>query len=498
MATHLLAAREEHRDALRAAGKDPYPPWNEPRIPAGEIVRRYQELEGTKVTVAGRTGVLRSHGGIGFLDLQDASGRIQLLLKKDSLGSAPFLLLDAIDPGDILAARGIVARTAKGEISVEAQSWTLLTKALASPPEKRQGLKDAEERARKREVDLLANEATRRTFAVRSKVLEGLRAFLTLHGFTEVETPILQELAGGAAARPFRTHHHALDLDLSLRIAPELYLKRLIVGGYEKVFELGRAFRNEGIDRQHNPEFTICELYQAYATVEDLIPLTEQLISKLLADIHGSPRILYQGQTLNFASPWPRVSFVEALKKATGVNVLEARGADAYLKALKRLKVAPPEDQTLPNLMDALMTEAVRKKTAGPLLITGAPAELEPLAKRDQKEPRLVQRIQLVVAGMELVKAYTEENDPVEQEQRFREQSRLRRSQGGKATSRGEAEVHPFDAEYLEALQVGLPPTAGWGMGVDRLVMLAADQPSIRDVLLFPLLRPKGRKPTHP
>lgn len=483
MAKHLLAAREEHRDQLALAGKNPYPTWNERRNLASEITLRFQKLERKSVTVAGRVGVLRTHGGVCFLDLRDASGQIQLLFKKDVLGDALFSLLDTTDPGDILAVHGTVVRTTAGEISVEAKTWTLLSKALASPPEKRSGLQNNEERSRRREVDLLANEETRQVFTVRSRVLEILRNFLTTNGFTEVETPILQHLAGGAAALPFRTHHHALNLDLSLRVAPELYLKRLVIGGYEKVFELGRVFRNEGIDRQHNPEFTICELYQAYATVEDLIPLAERLISDLLTEIQGSPRIPYQRQTLNFLAPWPRVSFVEAVEKATGVNVLTERDADAYLKALKRLRVEPPEDQTLPNLMDELMTEAVRKKTAGPLLISGAPTELEPLAKRDPNEPRLVQRIQLVAAGMELMKAYTEENDPVEQELRFREQSKLR----------GQTEIHPFDTEYLEALKVGLPPTAGWGMGVDRLVMLAANQPSIRDVLFFPLLRPKAK-----
>lgn len=496
VAKHLLAARERHRDALVEAKVDPYPTWNKRSHTASDIARRFSKLAGTEVTVAGRSGVARSHGGVRFLDLRDASGSIQLLVKKDVLGEAAFTLLDAIDQGDLLAARGTVVRTATGETSIEVRAWTLLAKALSPLPEKRAGLKDEEERSRRREVDLLANEETRRVFSVRSRVLDGLRSFLAENGFTEVETPILQHLAGGASSRPFRTHHHALNLDLFLRIAPELFLKRLIVGGYEKIFEIGRAFRNEGVDRQHNPEFTICELYQAYAAVDDLIPLTEQCVSSLLTDIRGSPRLTYQGRTLNFQPPWPRVPFVEAVEKATGVNVLKSRDADTYLKALKRLSAEPPEDRTLPNLMDELMTEAVRKKTAGPLIISGAPIELEPLAKRDPNEPRLVQRVQLVAAGMELVKAYTEENDPVEQERRFRSQSRLRRSSPKGARSNGAADVHPLDAEYLEALRLGLPPTAGWGMGVDRLVMIAADQPSIRDVQFFPLLRPRARVKT--
>lgn len=502
MREDLIADREKHRDALRAAGRSPYPTWHGRTHVAAEIRAQYAAFARRKkpVTVAGRLLGSRAHGGVRFLDLHDASGKLQLLCRADRLAAEDYRLLSALDPGDVLAATGTVTKTRAGEVSIAVAQWTLLAKALTPLPERRAGLKDEEERARRRELDLLANEETQRVFRLRADVIDTLRAFIVRQGFAEVETPMLQHLAGGAAARPFRTHHEALDLDLTLRIAPELFLKRLIVGGQEKIFEIGRVFRNEGIDRQHNPEFTICELYQAYATVEDLIPLTERLVSTIIKRIHGTLQIIYQGTTLNFRPPWPRVTFVDAVRKTTGVDVLKERGPETYLRALRRLGAELPDDTSLPNLMDELLKEGVRKKTAGPLHLIDAPAELVPLAKRREDEPRLVQRLQVIVSGMELVNAYTEENDPVEQEARFREQARLRHrstpsawSGGGSggASPKTRSEIYPFDAEYIEALKIGLPPTAGWGMGVDRLVMLAADVPSIRDVLYFPLLRPR-------
>lgn len=481
MTDRLRADREQHRDALRRARIDPYPTWHGRTHAAAEISANFARLKGRAVTVAGRAGVARVHGGIRFLDLYDASGKIQLLLSRARLGETSFARLESSDPGDFLAATGRVLKTTAGEISIEARTWTLLSKALAPLPEKRAGLKDDEERARRREVDLLANAETRATFGIRIRTLHALRSLLGERGFVEVETPILQHLAGGAAARPFRTHHNALDLDLFLRVAPELFLKRLIIGGYEKVFELGRVFRNEGIDRSHNPEFTMCELYQAYATVEDLIPFTERLIAGLVRAVHGRTSLTYQGQRLSFRPPWKRVRFAAAVRRATGLDILTERRPAAYLAALKTLGEKPPEDTSLPNLMDEVFTKSVRKKTRGPLHVLDAPAELVPLAKRRPDVPRLAQRLQVVVAGMELVNAYTEENDPVEQSARFQEQ----------ATLRGQTEIHPLDAEYIEALKLGLPPTAGWGLGVDRLVMLLADTPNIRDVLFFPLLRPR-------
>lgn len=480
MASQLVADREAHRDALRRAGHDPYPTWHGRTHTAAAVAALRPGRRARRVTVAGRSGVARAHGSIRFLHLRDATGTIQVLFRRDRLGIT-YDALEAIDPGDVLAVSGTVTKTQTGEVTVEAHRWTLLTKALTAPPEKRVGLVDAEGRARRRELDLIANEDTRRVFVARSTVIEALRALLASEGYTEVETPILQHLAGGAAARPFRTHHQALNLDLFLRVAPELPLKRLIIGGYEAIFELGRVFRNEGIDRQHNPEFTLCELYRAYATVEDLVPFTERLIARLARAVRGKTTVTYQGHTLAFRPPWRRVRFVDAVRRATGINVLTERSPAAYRAALKKLGAAPPADESLPNLIDELFTEGVRKKTRGPLHVLGAPVELVPLAKRDPKDHRLAQRLQVVAAGMELVNAYTEENDPVEQAARFHKQARLR----------GHTEIHPLDAEYLEALKVGLPPTAGWGLGVDRLVMLLADQPNIRDVIFFPLLRPR-------
>lgn len=492
MREDLVASREEHRETLRAAGLPPYPSWRGRSHTAAAFHTEFDRLAqtGTPVTAAGRLRTMREHGAVRFLDLVDATGKMQLLCRSDDIGDKHFALLNALDPGDVITATGNAVATRTGEKSLQVTSWAILAKALRPPPEKRAGLRDEEERARHREVDLLVNEETRATFRLRALILRRLRELLIGEGFTEVETPILQHLPGGAAAQPFRTHHNALNLDLFLRIAPELFLKRLVIGGYEKVFELGRLFRNEGVDRSHNPEFTSCELYQAYATVEDLIPLTERLIATLLTEARGSARFSYQGKTLDFTPPWPRVHFVDAVEKATGVHVLREREPATYLRALERTGARLPEDHSLPNLMDELVTEAVRKKTAGPLLILGAPVELVPLAKRDPQNSQLVQRMQLIAAGMELVNAYTEENDPVDQERRLREHARLRRASGS-ASPRQESEIHPLDQEYIDALRVGLPPTAGWGLGVDRLVMLASDQPSIRDVQFFPLLRPK-------
>lgn len=481
MTDRLRADRERHRDALRKSGIDPYPTWRGRTHTAADVSGQFSRLKGRSVTVAGRSGVVRAHGGVSFLDLHDASGKIQVLLSRTRLGRTGFAALSHLDPGDIVSARGSIVKTKAGEISVEARGWTLLAKALMPLPEKRAGLKDDEERARHREVDLLANRNANEPFAIRLRTLQVLRASFEAQDFVEVETPILQHLAGGAAARPFRTHHNALDLDLFLRVAPELFLKRLIIGGYEKIYELGRVFRNEGIDRAHNPEFTMCELYQAYATIDDLIPFTERLIAGIVRRVHGSTTISYQGQKLSFRPPWKRVRYVAAVKRATGIDVLKERKTSAYVNALRKLGVAAPEDQTLPNLMDELFTKSVRKKLRGPLHVLDAPSELVPLAKRRRDEPKLAQRLQVIAAGMELVNAYTEENDPVEQSARFHEQAKLR----------GETEIHPLDAEYIEALKIGLPPTAGWGLGVDRLVMLLADKPNIRDVIFFPLLRPR-------
>lgn len=477
----LLTDRETHRDTLRSSGRDPYPTWHGRTHPAAAVHEQFTALAaGLPVTVAGRVRACREHGGIRFLDLEDATGVIQLLCQKDKLGAESFRLLDAVDLGDVIAATGTLKKTTAGEESLDLASWTVLAKALQPLPDARAGLKDDETRARHREMDLLANRSARDTFHVRTRLIDALRAALREEDFVEVETPILQPLAGGAAARPFETHHRALDLTLSLRISPELFLKRLIIGGYEKVFEIGRVFRNEGVDRQHNPEFTVCECYHAYATVEDLLPFLEQLLAKVLTLVSGSPRLNYGNTVLDFTPPWPRVPVVETVGEATGLNLLTERDPPVYLAAFGRLGLPAPSDTSLPGLMDALITAAVRKNTRGPAFLLGAPSELEPLAKRSPDDPRLVQRAQLVAAGMELVKAYTEENDPGEQARSFQEQAALR----------GAKDIHPLDAEYLEALKMGLPPTAGWGLGIDRLVMLATNRQSIRDVLFFPLLRP--------
>ncbi len=424
----------------------------------------------------------RSHGGSIFLDVVDQSGKIQGLVKRDRIGDDRYRLLDATDIGDIVALTGPVEKTRTGEHTVSVNSWALLTKARTPLPDTWAGLQDHETRARTRELDLIANASARLVLEIRSRVLSLLRRFFSERGFLEVETPTLQPIPGGATARPFTTHHNALDLDLFLRISPELYLKRLVVGGIERVFEVSRNFRNEGVDRQHNPEFTMCECYLAYARVDDLIPLTEELFRSFLGEIRGGLTIVYRGRQLDFTPPWPQIQFVAALKERTGIDVLHEKDPAVYRKVLERLGSSSPAARNLPALIDALYKETVRKEAWNPVLVRDFPVSLEPLAKRVEGSPALVQRVQLLVAGMELLKAYTELNDPVDQEQRFREQESLR--------AQGDFEAQRIDTVFLDALRIGLPPTAGWGLGVDRLTMILADQAHIRDVIAFPLFRP--------
>lgn len=435
------------------------------------------------MTVAGRIGAKRVHGGSAFLDVHDATGKIQALFREDVLGGDRYALLDALDLGDIIAVEGNAEKTRAGEDTVSAASWTLLTKSLVPLPDAWSGLQNVELRARQRELDLLVNPDARATLLTRSTIVRALRDFLHGKKFVEVETPILQATPGGASARPFTTHHEALDMDLALRIAPELYLKRLVVGGLERVFEIGRNFRNEGVDRQHNPEFTMCELYLAYATIEDLLPLTEELFASLLLSASGSLRIRYQGRELNFTPPWKRVSFVPALRDATGLDVMQEDDPGVYVAYLERQGITPPDARTLPALIETLYKEVVRKNVWDPVVLYDAPVMLSPLAKRREDVPALAQRMQLLAAGMELVNAYTELNDPTEQEERLREQEHYR--------ARGDKEAQRLDPAYVHALRVGLPPTAGWGLGLDRLTMLLADRPHIRDVIAFPLFRPE-------
>ncbi len=485
MAEDVLKAREEHARQLEEAGAGLFPTWKGRTHQSGDIRRDFDALSGSgeAVTVAGRIRSKRKHGGSQFIDLSDASGNIQVLMRRDAVGKEAYDLSLALDPGDIAAVKGKLIKTAAGEITVDAAEWRLLTKAFAPLPDSWYGLTNVEKRARQRELDLLINERTRETFRSLTRIISALRDFLAGERFEEIETPLLQPIHGGASARPFTTHHNAHDMDLYLRVSPELYHKRLIVGGYERVFEIGKQFRNEGVDRQHNPEFTSCEFYMAFADVEDLIPLSEKLMLALIAAAGKEPVFEYQGKKIDFSSPWKRAPLPELLKKETGIDITKEQDESAYAEFMKSRGIEIPHPANLPALVDTLYKELVRKKAWDPLIVTDFPTYMDPLAKARDDDPRTIQRIQLLAANMEIFKAYTELNDPWEQERRFAAQEAMRQG--------GDMEAQRVDKAFVEALRIGLPPTAGWGMGIDRVVMLLTDNAHIRDVIAFPLLRPE-------
>ncbi len=447
------------------------------------------DLEGIAVAVAGRLDAIRGMGKATFAHLRDASGRLQIYCRQDVMGEPGYRALRLWDRGDFVGVEGRLFRTKTGELTVRVERATFLAKALRPLPDKWHGLADVEIRYRQREVDLLANPEVAEVFRRRSAIVDALRQGLKARGFLEVETPMMQGIAGGAAARPFATHHNALDMPLFLRVAPELYLKRCLVGGLDRVFELNRNFRNEGISTQHNPEFTMLEFYQAYADYHDLMELTEALLPEVARQAVASAAITYQGRSIDLAGPYPRVAFLDALARLGGLAEVEGlvaraeAGDPGELKALAACEgIACPEFWGWGKILGELFERRVEPHLVAPTFITDFPLELSPLAKRSEKDPRLVQRFELYVAGMEVANAYSELNDPAEQRARFEEQLRRR--------GRGDEEAQAMDEEFLRALEVGMPPAAGEGIGIDRLVMLLTDSASIRDVILFPLLRP--------
>jgi lysyl-tRNA synthetase class 2 len=480
----LRAHRREKLEELRRRGVDPYPP----RFPVdgrvSEIVARLAAsdsagLDGqqTRVRVGGRVTAIRRHGKATFIDLSDGDARLQVYLKSDTLGEAAFSLLETLDLGDFWGIEGVVFRTRTGELTVRAERVTVLAKALQPWPEKWHGLADHELRARQRYLDLATNADSRRVFLARAATVREIRAFLDARGFVEVETPMMQPIPGGATARPFVTHHNALDMDLFLRIAPELYLKRLIVGGFERVYEINRNFRNEGISTQHNPEFTMLEFYCAYASYEDLMTLTEEMVGRVAEKVAGSSTLPWGERRLRLTRPWCRLSMREAVLAHSDV-MPEDLGERARLEATAR-RFGVGDVGRLPSgkLLAEIFEATAEAHLQDPTFITDFPADISPLAKRKPAEPELTERFELYVAGMELANAFTELNDPDDQRQRFEDQVRL----GGGVV----------DEDYVTALEHGMPPTAGEGIGIDRLVMLLTDSHSIRDVILFPLLRPK-------
>ena len=483
----LTAARRAKLDELRSRG-NAYPNVFRPEDTAGELQETHLndeapalEAKARRVAIAGRVVAKRSFGQASFVVVQDATGRIQVYLRKDQLPPEDFELARNLDVGDVIGTTGTVFRTRTGELTVGSDRFFPIAKCLHPLPEKWHGLTDVEIRYRRRYLDLIVNPEVADLFRKKAQIVAGIRRFLTERGFVEVDTPILQTIAGGAAARPFLTHHHTLDMDLQLRIAPELFLKRLLVGGLDRVFEMGRNFRNEGISTQHNPEFTMLEFYQSYATYEDLIALTEELVSGLALEIRGATVLEYGEHTLTLTPPWRRISLVDATAEAAGCTVEELRSSSGAAAIAKRHGVALPPGGGAGAIATALFEHFVEPTLIQPTFVTGFPAEVSPLARPSDSDPFLVDRFELYVAGRELANGFSELNDPDLQRERFQAQVASR--------SQGDEEAHPMDADYVTALEYGMPPAAGEGIGIERLAMVLCGAPSIRDVILFPLLR---------
>jgi lysyl-tRNA synthetase class 2 len=469
---------------LRDAGRDPFRVTRFDRTHlASEIRKAFESLEGNQVRVAGRLVAQRRHGKATFADLQDLSGTVQLLFRIDQLGEERYGELRDLDDGDIVGVAGNVCRTRTEEITIAVTDFALLAKALRPPPEKWHGLRDVEIRYRQRYLDLIANDDSRRIFIVRSRVIGSLRRFLEERGFLEVETPMMQPLHGGALARPFVTHHNALDIDLYLRIAPELYLKRLIVGGLDKVYEMGRVFRNEGISTRHNPEFTMLEAYQAYADYRTIMELIESMVAQAAVDALGSTRLERDGCEIELSPPWRRVSLYAAIEEKVGVGAERLETADSAREVCSELGLPAGPELVLSTMIDNIFERFVQPTLIEPTFVTDYPTAVSPLAKARADNPKLAERFEPFVAGLELGNAFSELNDPEEQRGRFEQQAQARVA--------GDQESHPMDDDYVLALEYGMPPTGGLGLGVERLVMALTGAPSIRDVILFPQMRPQ-------
>jgi lysyl-tRNA synthetase class 2 len=471
--------RRQKLEQLRVRGIEPFPHAYPGVVASGSIRQAHGGLEDGEETdsayrVAGRLAARRGHGGAAFLDVVDRSGRIQVQAKRDVLGEASFDALTSLDLGDLIGIDGTAFKSRRGELTLRATGWALLAKSLLPPPDKFHGLEDVETRYRRRELDLIANEDARDLFILRSRVIAAVRRWLDDRGFLEVETPVLQPLYGGALARPFTTHHNALDRDLYLRIATELYLKRLIVGGLERVYELGKDFRNEGLSPKHNPEFTMLEWYEAYADYHDIAAELEQLVAFVAAEVG------YAGE-VDFATPWRRVRLRDAILELTGVDVLAHRDRDDLVAAAGERGIGLDASETWPRLVDDLLSKHVEPRLTDPTFVTDYPVELSPFAKAHRSEPGLVERFECFAGGMEFANAFTELNDPDEQRARFEEQ--------GRHGAAGDDEAQPYDEDFVRALEQGMPPTGGIGVGIDRLVMLLSGRTSIREVVLFPALR---------
>ncbi|MGI6450648.1 MAG: lysine--tRNA ligase [Desulfitobacteriia bacterium] len=479
----LMKVRLDKLKALRAKGIEPYADRYLRTHMSVDIIENFPELEGQEAAVAGRVMSKRDQGKAIFVHIQDMEGRIQAYIRMDVVGEEAFELITTFDIGDIIGVKGTVFRTKKGEISIRAKEVALLAKALRPLPEKFHGLTNVETRYRQRYLDLIMNTEVRETFVTRSKIIKAMREYLEDQGFLEVETPTLMTIPGGAAARPFITHHNALDIDLYLRIALELPLKRLIVGGFEKVFEIGRNFRNEGISIKHNPEFTMMELYQAYANYEDIMNLMEDMVVYIVQKIRNSLEITYQGQHISFAKPWRRIQMLDAIKEYTGIDFKQIKTDDEAREAAAEKGLEVKKDDSKGKIINAVFEEFVEPQLIQPTFIIGHPVEISPLAKRNAQNPEYTDRFEAFIYGREMGNAFSELNDPLDQRGRFEKQMLER--------EKGDEEAHMMDEDFVQALEYGLPPTGGLGVGIDRLVMLLTDSPSIRDVILFPTMKPR-------
>ncbi|EGG36115.1 lysine--tRNA ligase [Paenibacillus sp. HGF5] len=488
--SELLQIRRNKLDELRKLGIDPFGGKYEREHHAGDILKQYDELskeeleeKQVEVNLAGRIMAKRGMGKASFAHIQDLSGRIQIYVRQDSVAEAQYEAFSILDLGDIIGVKGVLFKTKTGETTVKVKELEVLSKSLYPLPEKFHGLKDVELRYRQRYVDLIINPDVQKTFITRSRIIQSMRRYLDSQGYLEVETPTLHSIAGGAAARPFITHHNALDMELYMRIAIELHLKRLIVGGLEKVYEIGRVYRNEGISTRHNPEFTMIELYEAYADYKDIMALTENLIAHIAQEVLGTQVISYQGHEVDLTPQWRRVSMVDAVKEVVGVDFSVDMSNEEAHRLAKEHKVPVEPHMTFGHILNAFFEQFVEETLIQPTFVTGHPVEISPLAKKNDVDPRFTDRFELFIVAREHANAFSELNDPIDQRQRFEAQM--------KEKEQGNDEAHEMDEDFLRALEYGMPPTGGLGIGIDRLIMLLTNSPSIRDVLLFPHMRNK-------
>ncbi|MNO27351.1 Lysine--tRNA ligase [compost metagenome] len=486
--SELLQIRRDKLDELRGLGIDPFGKKYERTHMAGDILQQYDELskedleeKNVEVSIAGRIVAKRGMGKASFAHLQDLSGKIQIYVRQDSVPEVKYKAFSILDLGDIVGVTGEVFKTKTGETTIKVKDLEVLSKSLYPLPDKYHGLKDVELRYRQRYVDLIVNPEVQQTFIKRSRIIQSMRRYLDSLGYLEVETPTLHSIAGGAAARPFITHHNALDMQLYMRIAIELHLKRLIVGGMEKVYEIGRVYRNEGISTRHNPEFTMIELYEAYADYQDIMALTENMIAHIAQEVLGTQVVNYQGHEVNLAPQWRRVSMVDAVKEVTGVDFGVQMSNEEAHRLAKEHKVPVEPHMTFGHILNAFFEQFVEETLIQPTFVYGHPVEISPLAKKNEQDPRFTDRFELFIVAREHANAFTELNDPIDQRQRFEAQLLER--------EHGNDEAHEMDDDFIRSLEYGMPPTGGLGIGVDRLVMLLTDSASIRDVLLFPHMR---------